>query len=155
MKIFFDTEFTGLFPHAKLISIGFVCESSPSQFYGQLYGHYKVEECSEFCRATVIPLLEPGKSMPIQKLREDLRTWLTSHGDKVTLLCDAPTDIAQFAQLFPQGIKGVHCEQLGLFFNIKRKIIKDKVYQNNNLRYHHSLDDAIANKLIKQKSIFS
>lgn len=49
MRIFFDTEFTGLTADAKLISIGLVDEAGTHEFYAELADTYAVSECSAFC----------------------------------------------------------------------------------------------------------
>jgi DNA polymerase III epsilon subunit-like protein len=60
MKIFFDTEFTGLHQHTSLISIGFVTEDNRS-FYAEL-SDYKKSQLTDWHRANVITYLKSGKT---------------------------------------------------------------------------------------------
>ena len=55
MRIYFDTEFTGLTSDAALISVGMVDESG-AEFYAELSDTHKIEDCSEFCISEVLPL---------------------------------------------------------------------------------------------------
>ena len=57
MRIFFDTEFTGLTADAKLISIGLIDESGENEFYSELADTYDILDCSVFCRREVLPNL--------------------------------------------------------------------------------------------------
>ena len=148
-KIYFDTEFTGLFKDPALISIGLVCEDSSKKIYLQLSDTYKITDCSSFCKNVVLPLLDHS-SYPKEKVKKILLNWFDQQNDDIVLLCDAYNDIEQFNKLFPEGVEGVQCKKLNFLFNFKRKALKDKIYKDNNLRYHHSLDDAIANKLVSQ-----
>lgn len=148
-KVFFDTEFTGLHKKAKLISIGLVCSDSGKSMYLQLADTYRVKDCSDFCRDVVLPLLEPT-SYPKEKVKQKLLNWFYEQNDDLTLFCDSSKDIEQFNNLFPEGVESVQCKKLNFLFNFKRKMLKDKIYTDNNLRYHHALDDAVVNKLIYQ-----
>lgn len=57
MKLFLDTEFTGLTRDAKLISLALVAESG-EEFYVELTDGYGVEDCSDFVVETVLPQLD-------------------------------------------------------------------------------------------------
>lgn len=89
MNVFFDTEFTGFYSDAKLISIGFVAETGQT-FYAELIDTYSMEDCSEFVIEHVLPKLE-GKDalMPLKSLRYRLSKWLESLGHDLTLITDS------------------------------------------------------------------
>lgn len=53
MKIFFDTEFTGLHKKTDLISIGFITEDGNKTFYAELTD-YKKEQIDEWLQENVI-----------------------------------------------------------------------------------------------------
>lgn len=52
MKIFFDTEFTGLHKNTTLVSIGLISEDK-RQFYGELID-YNENQCDEWINENVI-----------------------------------------------------------------------------------------------------
>lgn len=56
-RLFFDTEFTGLTPDAKLISIGLVDESGRYTFYAELTDTWKPGDVGEFAVREVILLI--------------------------------------------------------------------------------------------------
>ncbi len=65
-KIYFDSEFEGLFPAASLISIGLTDERGLHNFYAEAEGNYDIASCSQFCKDIVLPLLEGGvRAMPM------------------------------------------------------------------------------------------
>ena len=151
MKIYFDTEFTGLTPDAKLISIGMVTEAG-REFYAEAADTYAETDCSEFCRQVVLPLLEHGEvRAPVADVRECLRTWLESMGPDVLLVCDCARDTVQLAALFPDGIPA-NCsvEILGVWGNTKRRVfnVGRRLHKKHGWRAHHALDDARVNRLV-------
>lgn len=156
ISIYFDTEFAGLFKNAPIISIGLINEKTGSIFYSEFSDTYESTQCSDFCKKTVLPLLDKKFSHPVSQVKIELKSWLEKQKDKegVVLLCDAQNDIEQYRALFPQGIDGVECRKLGWWFALKRKIMIKKIYQEQKLRHHHSLDDAIANKMVALKRFF-
>lgn len=91
MQFFIDTEFTALAREASLISFGAVSEDG-REFYCELTP-VPQEECSDFVRAIVLPLLEGGAAAcPRQRFAERLAAWLAQFEDPV-LLSDSDWDI--------------------------------------------------------------
>lgn len=88
MLIFFDTEFTDLCPSAKLISIGCIAEDG-REFYAES-AEFRLDECSDFVRENVIPLLD-SQPTELHQISEKLRSWLTGIGEPITLVCDSET----------------------------------------------------------------
>lgn len=150
MRIFFDTEFTGLTDDAKLISIGCIDEAGQNIFYAEVLG-IEAAECSAFCQANVLPLLEHGLAeTPLDRLAQELRTWLEALGP-ATLVCDSPRDAAQLARLFPSGLAGsCKVSVLGFWGNMRRRLLNvgRRLHRRNGLRVHHALDDAKVNRIV-------
>lgn len=151
-RIYFDTEFEGLFEKAGLISIGLTNEDGSNTFYAELSDTYKVEKCSKFCQTIVLPLLEHNHAtMSLEDLKTRLYLWLKNQGKNTVLICDSVRDIEQINELFPQGLPG-NCtyQVLGFFSKWKRRIANHNrnLYKKYKLRDHHALDDAIINRII-------
>lgn len=90
MLVFLDTEFTD-FVQMDLISVGLVTEDG-REFYGER-NDYQQEDCSDFVREAVLPLLLrfPDARFSEVKLSFRLREWLASLGP-FTLACDSLYD---------------------------------------------------------------
>lgn len=149
MRIFFDTEFTGLTDEAKLISIGLIDETGQRTFYAEVSG-IEAEECSAFCQANVLPLLEHGHTeMQLDRLTQELRIWLEALGP-ARLVSDSPRDAIQLSRLFPKGLPGsCSVSVLGFWANMRRRMLNvgRRLHRRHGLRVHHALDDAKANRL--------
>jgi hypothetical protein len=148
-RIFFDTEFTSLTDDARLISIGFIDESGQHTFYAEVLG-IEAADCSEFCRAHVLPELERGGvALSLSQLRADLSDWLSERGP-ARLVCDSARDAVQLARLFPTGAPG-SCEVTVLSFwgNLRRRVLNGgrRLHRTHGLRVHHALDDARVNRI--------
>ena len=64
MKIFFDTEFTGLHKDTTLISIGLIDENGRT-FYGE-FSDYDESQCDDWIRENVIKHLKWSKEGPVE-----------------------------------------------------------------------------------------
>lgn len=151
-KIYFDTEFEGLKFDAALISIGLTNASGSHVFYAELSDSYRVENCNDFCKSEVLPLLEHGeKRMTHEQLCKALWSWLVAQGESTVLICDSHRDIIQIKYLFPKGLP-TNCSYEVLCFVKKweRRIAnrERKIHKEYGLRVHHALDDAIVNRII-------
>ena len=60
IRVFFDTEFSGLIVDPKLISIGLVAEDGERLFYAELSDTWNAAECDSFVQEAVITKLEGG-----------------------------------------------------------------------------------------------
>lgn len=85
MKIFFDTEFTGLHKNTTLLSIGIVDENG-REFYRELddYDHSQVDQ---WLRDNVIANFTNEGSVNMGMLKEDLEEWLSKY-DSVEVWSD-------------------------------------------------------------------
>lgn len=151
-KLFFDTEFTSLSDDARLISIGVIDETGRGMFYAECSDTFAVDDCSQFCRRVVLPLLEGGDAqMPLTELRTRLTTWLGAFDDNVVLICDSRRDVTQLMSIFPDGIPAnCLCQVLGYWGNMRRSIVNvgRRLHRKHGLRVHHALDDARVNRII-------
>ena len=84
---------------------------------------YKIENCSDFCKSVVLPLLTTSDShfsMSLDDLRKRLYIWLYKSGENTVLICDSKRDIEQINELFPQGLpKNCSYKVLGFFERLK------------------------------------
>jgi hypothetical protein len=78
MLIFFDTEFTGLYKDAKLISIGLVSQDG-KRFYWEMDKNYYKDEVNEWVKKNVIPNLISSNT------NADLSISNFGYGDKLSL----------------------------------------------------------------------
>jgi hypothetical protein len=152
MRIFFDTEFTGLTADAKLISIGLVDETGDEEFYAELAHTYRPADCSDFCRHHVLPLLDGGAAViSLRELRPKLRTWLAERGPGTVLVCDSPRDVLQIRELLLESLpSNVTLEVVGRWDNLKRRFFNRgrRLHRKLGLRVHHALDDARVNRVV-------
>jgi hypothetical protein len=156
MIIFFDTEFHDLVAKPKLISIGLIDETGTRTFYAELSDTYEIQDCSEWVRENVLPLLDGGEAlMSRQQLRVRLRNWLESFGEPVTLAADSLAwDWPRIHELFPAPKDwpvNVAVRPLLLTMNYmndydKFEMAVDAAFADG-LRRHHALDDAKANAI--------
>jgi hypothetical protein len=91
MLVFLDTEFTA-FVRPDLISIGMVAEDG-REFYGERTD-YRNEDCSDFVRQTVLPLLcrVPGAACSRPELTRRVRQWLEALPEPATIIFDYERD---------------------------------------------------------------
>ncbi len=96
MKIYFDTEFTGLTKNTTLISIGLVDETGKS-FYGELTS-FNRSMCDDWIRKNVLANLTYGRSLKDKMLEhqvygskalvgEVLKEWLSKY-DEIQFVSD-------------------------------------------------------------------
>lgn len=154
-KIYFDTEFEGLFENAGLISIGLTDSSGKNTFYAELVDTYEKQKCSEFCKKIVLPLLEGNHyQMTLKELRDNLWQWLSKLEENSVLIFDSNRDISQIKFLFPNGLPS-NCsfQVIGSLDKWKRRLFnfRSKLHKKYNLRPHHALDDALVNRIIFEK----
>lgn len=91
MRLFLDTEFTDLVPGNKLISIALVDEDE-NFFYAELTDTYEVKDCSEFCKAYVLPFLKGGDyRMTRIECAQKLGDWIEARNVTCYIANDAPS----------------------------------------------------------------
>jgi len=139
--VFIDTEFTQ-FDDPKLISIG-LAASSGEQFYAEV--PYPLDECSEFVRKTVLPLLNKIEEYPYDSLNAIITNWLgLIKIDSVVTLCyDSQFDKYLFLKIFNESTPSFvqfrllsRCEII--------ELLHHEFYRINRLPRHHALNDALA-----------
>ena len=91
MLIFIDTEFTD-FVQIDLISIALVADDG-REFYAERTD-YRHEDCSDFVRAAVVPMLGRIASSACTRieLAKRLRAWFEALAEPATLVFDCSTD---------------------------------------------------------------
>lgn len=89
-RLFLDCEFTRLSSAAKLISLALVSEDG-REFYVELQGTWRREDCSDFVKEIVLPQLSGGSySLPTVDARTALLEFLTSFDTEIEIVTDAP-----------------------------------------------------------------
>lgn len=93
MRIFFDTEFTGLGQRdPDLISAGFITEDGLHEIYLEI-ADFEPLKCQQFVRDTVLPLLgEPSQRVPLAEFGPRLSAWLAGFGETIHLVSDSEID---------------------------------------------------------------
>ncbi|WP_081926185.1 3'-5' exoribonuclease domain-containing protein [Massilia sp. LC238] len=96
--LFLDTEFTD-FNDPKLISVG-IAGLGGEEFYAEV--EYSIEECSEFVRKTVLPLLTQERKHSLEELRLALLSWIEQvRSSGPILICfDSEYDRRMLEQIF-------------------------------------------------------
>lgn len=148
MRVFLDTEFTGLVRHPKLISIGLVTEDGQHQYYAELTDTYSRAHCSDFALEHVLPYLEGGACRKsLLQVRAELGAWIEALKDPVTLLTDAPSwDWPFVCQIFSSQAWPDNLEPRPGFLDHSYDFMEALALQPKSLRLHHALDDALANR---------
>ena len=161
MKVFFDTEFTGLHKDTTLISIGLVDENKRT-FYAEFSDYYE-SQCDEWIHENVIKHLKWSKEGPVENFmtihvndwevygtKEYIKTvladWLSKY-DEVELVSDCcHYDMVLFIDIFggafdiPKQVNPA-ChdinQDLAKHFNISEKeafdLSREKIIENHNL----------------------
>lgn len=157
INLFFDCEFTHLQESAELpvlVSIGVISDDG-KKFYAE-NANVQEELYSEFVIEVVLPLLEGGDAlMPYAQIAKQLKAYIEEFEDDVKMWTDAPAyDWPHVHHMFetygwPKNLKRspvalsftspVHMQR---FLNAVDNIFRS----NKELRIHHALDDAIANR---------
>lgn len=164
MDIFIDTEFTDLSSDAKLISIGMIANSG-EKFYVELTDTWTYEDCSEFVKEVVLPLLDalerprpPNNAsiyhrLTLQECRFALEHWIASFMEPVQFWSDSPShDWKWIRAIFANQPWPVmllpECKLLmeGYTYSYFSTTV-ESIFISTSYRHHHALDDAIVNQL--------
>lgn len=91
MLVFLDTEFTA-FVRPDLISLALVSEDG-REFYAERTDYYR-EDCTDFVKETVLPLLGrvPGAACTRKELTDRVRDWFGQLAEPATLVYDSERD---------------------------------------------------------------
>ncbi|MCI1006844.1 3'-5' exoribonuclease [Herbaspirillum sp. C7C8] len=145
MKVFLDTEFTD-FIKPQLISIGLVAESG-EEFYAEI--PFLLDECSDFVREVVLPLLGriPGAAVSKHEMTANLKSWLEniSSDNNVLEICfDFQTDWDLFIGALDYSLPK-QCQQKKIANKVD-ELACQEFLRIHNLPEHHALYDAQANQ---------
>lgn len=141
--MFVDTEFTD-FKDPKLISIGIAAQTG-EEFYAEV--EYSIADCSEFVRATVLPLLSGNKAWPLQELKHALSAWVDTvrQGGPIVMCYDSEYDREMLCQIFGRDTpNGIVFRNLGFSYVNKLKMYEWHIKTRQAV--HHALHDARALK---------
>lgn len=143
MRAYLDCEFSGLEAPSILISLALVSEDG-QHIYIELEDGWTVEDCSQWVRQVVLPLLEgrPEVLATRAEAEDRVRSFLSSLDQPVTVSFDAAFDETHFLALVDPLPPGVQLE------NIREDIDPDILAgyfggAEHGLR-HHALVDAQA-----------
>jgi len=142
-NIFVDTEFTD-FKDPKLISIGIAAQTG-EEFYAEV--EYSIADCSDFVRATVLPLLSQNKTLPLHELKGVLSVWIDTvrQGEPIVMCYDSEYDREMLYQIFGSDTpNGIVFRNLGSSYVNKLKIYEWHIKTKQ--AAHHALHDARALK---------
>jgi hypothetical protein len=101
MLLFLDTECTGSSDwtrEPKLMSLALVTEDRHREFYIELADRWQIDDCSEFVKREVVPLLE-GPRRSSAESRDELRPWF-AHAPRETEAACALQSIFGFCWVF-------------------------------------------------------
>lgn len=174
MKIYFDTEFTGLELPTTLISIGLIAENGQT-FYAEFTDYEKsqintwiqnnVIDNLKYNNETSFSCLNPNTGCYESKghtkhVKEDLGLWFENF-DKIELISDGaiPHDYLLINELFnyelPENLmivdKNMINEVLNYCVKENKMELKYLILADYNGRNHNALDDAIAIKNCYEK----
>ena len=146
MKLFIDTEFTNLIPGNKLISIALVDENE-NYFYAELTDTYTLDQCSNFVKSNVLPLLRGGKyRMSFNECVLKISEWIENRGVECIIASDNPSWnlphlIKLLEVLWPENlIRNI------IYPVIISNSVKENIIFENNYHIHNALDDALTMK---------
>ncbi len=148
MLVFLDTEFTDFAKHG-LISLALVAEDG-HEFYGERTD-YRREDCSDFVRREVLPLLGrvPGATCTKQELSERLHTWFECLPEPATIVFDFEGDWLLLEEAWLGDSHLQTPSNMGDKLRLSRHTITHPVFEkalnavySNDWPPHHALADA-------------
>lgn len=147
MLIFLDTEFTS-FENRQLISIGLVSLCGQHKFYREI-SDFDKRICSPFTLQFVLPLLGDNANaiMPKHQVRDELAEWLQQFKSvkEVVIAVDYDGDWFLFCDLLEEVPEFVMRANIRALIN---DAALEQFFRDNNLKQHHAMNDAIANRHI-------
>lgn len=150
MLVFLDTEFTD-FVRPDLISIALVSEDG-REFYAERTD-YREDDCSDFVRETVLPLLGgvPDAAFSLSELTQRLRDWFEQLPEPATIIYDFESDWLLLADAILGRSYRNPLANFGEPLHLGNSSITHPVFERaQNLTYtqdwppHHALADARA-----------
>ena len=150
MLIFLDTEFTN-FARPDLISLALVSEDG-REFYAERTD-YRKDDCSDFVRETVLPLLGRvlGAACSRPELTRRVRQWFEALPEPATIVFDYERDWLLLADAYLGSEHQKPPANVGETLHLDRFAITHPIFERaQNLNYtqdwppHHALADAWA-----------
>ena len=149
IKIFFDTEFTGLSSDPHLLSIGLVAEDGET-LYIEFTNGWTEADCSFWVREHVMPMLGQGERLTRRDAVTRILAWLESQKQPITLLGETAWDTDLFAGLMHEcGIDPDRFALESVAFSDKSQATafaaaRQRYFDQNRMPQHHALTDAQA-----------
>ncbi len=149
MKIFFDTEFTGLTSDPRLMSIGMVSVDG-QELYIELTDGWTDAMCSPWVRVNVMPMLGKGEQLTRREAGQRIDAWLALQGADTCLIADSDYDTTLLAQLMDEyGVARSRYQIELLAFVGKNQakrleVMKRQYFESQPSNQHHALHDARA-----------
>lgn len=149
MRVFLDTEFTGLTSDPRLLSIGFVADDG-NELYVELADGWSDANCSKWVREHVIPMLGKGERLTRRQTGKRILDWLSSFETMPTLLGDTDWDTSLIAELMHEcGITHDSYRLETLVYSDKAQAnafeeAKRQYFAHQLVTPHHALTDARA-----------
>lgn len=138
VKIFIDTEFTNLVDF-DLISIALV---SGDDWYYAESAEFNVEQCEEFTRKNVLPLLGGNLRKSRCAIATEIVSWMSKYADQSPMLCfDNVIDFGLLRELLGEIPNWLGTHSVKHRVNDEAKVA---FLTENGLAAHHALSDARA-----------
>ena len=149
MRVFFDTEFTGLNSDPHLLSIGMV-SADGHELYFEFADGWTEDQCSPWVRANVLPLLGAGERLSRREGTQRILMWLSELGTAPTLVGDSDWDTELLSELLGEAKFTSHGYRLELLKFEGREqagqfdAAKKQYFSRHSVRPHNALTDAKA-----------
>lgn len=149
MRIFFDTEFSGLNSDPRLLSIGLVADDG-SELYIEFADGWTEEKCSSWVREHVLPMLGNGERMSRNEAARRIWSWLATLGEEPSVMGETDWDTTLLANLMEENGFARDCLRLEILNNASRsqaksfEEAKQRFFHANGLTPHHALTDTRA-----------
>jgi hypothetical protein len=146
MLLFIDTEFTGLGQRwPQLISIGLISEDGQHEFYAELAAETYLKKCDPWVGVNILPRLDGGDCiMQPDELRQRLAAWIGALSD-VRIACDSQIDFDFLRSTLDSWPTNVDPKPFFIAGDDYDPTMENSY--TGELRRHHALDDAMANRL--------
>ncbi len=149
MRIFFDTEFTGLSSEPRLLSIGLVADSG-EELYIEFTNGWSEDNCSYWVMNNIVPLLGNGERLTQRDAVKRIIAWLSSFDIPPTLLGETTWDTILLTELMkeyattPDRFRVEVLEYSGKDQANSFEEEKRSYFESHKLTPHHALADAHA-----------
>lgn len=149
MRVFFDTEFTGLSSDPRLLSIGLVADNGEEP-YIEFSNGWSEADCSTWVREHVMSILGRGERLTRRDTAKRILAWLSSFGVPTTVLGDTDWDTTLLADLMHECDIAPECFRIEvLTYSGGAQVIafeqaRQDYFESHQVTPHHALTDARA-----------